>query len=175
VAPDGRAFLRAAPYVPPREPPREDYPFRYTTGRTLYHFHTRTKTARAPQLNDAAPEVWVEMHPSDAGGLGISEGDLVSVQSPRGSLEARARISGIREGVIFVPFHYGYFDEDDGRRRAANELTITQWDPVSKQPMFKTAAASVTKVAGADGTLSPAPTITASAPVEAAGTTGGRG
>jgi len=174
TAPDGRAFLRAASYVPPREPPREDYPFRYTTGRTLYHFHTRTKTARAPQLN-AAPEVWMEMHPSDADELGISEGDLVSVESPRGSLEARARISGIREGVIFVPFHYGYFDEDDGHRRAANELTITQWDPFSKQPVFKTAAARVTKVAGADGAPSPAPTITASAPVEAVGTTGGRG
>jgi ferredoxin-nitrate reductase len=174
VAPDGRAFLRTSPYVPPREPPREDYPFRYTTGRTLYHFHTRTKTARAPQLNDAAPEVWVEMHPSDADGLGISEGDKVSVQSPRGNLEARARISGIREGAIFVPFHYGYFDEDDpeSHRRAANELTITQWDPVSKQPMFKSAAARVTKISGADGTPAPAPTTTASAPVDA--TTSGR-
>jgi predicted molibdopterin-dependent oxidoreductase YjgC len=154
---------------------RDKGPLSNTTGRTLYHFHTRTKTARAPQLNDAAPEVRVEMHPSDAYRLGISEGDLVSVQSPRGGLEARARISGIREGVIFVPFHCGYFDEDDGHRRAANELTITQWDPVCKQPVFKTAVVRVTKVAGADGTPSPAPTITASAPVEAAGTTGGRG
>jgi anaerobic selenocysteine-containing dehydrogenase len=166
TAPEGRAFLRTAPYVPPREPPREDYPFRYTTGRTLYHFHTRTKTARAPQLNAAAPEVWMEMHPSDAGDLGIAEGDLVSVESPRGSLEARARISGIREGVIFVPFHYGYFDDPEDYRRAANELTITQWDPVSKQPMFKTAAARVMKIASAEGKPSPAPTTTASAPAE---------
>jgi ferredoxin-nitrate reductase len=172
-APDGRAFLRAAPYAPPREPPRDDYPLRCTTGRTLYHFHTRTKTARSPQLNAAAPEVWVEIHPSDADELGIGEGDLVRVESPRGTLEARARISGIREGVVFVPFHYGYFDEDhpEGHRRAANELTITQWDPVSKQPMFKSAAARVTKIAGAEGKPSPAPTITASAPADAAGTT----
>jgi hypothetical protein len=31
--------------------------------------------------------------------------------------------------------------------RAANELTMTVWDPVSKQPVFKTAACRVTKVA----------------------------
>jgi hypothetical protein len=75
--------------------------------------------------------------------------------------------------VIFVPFHYGYFDEDDseGHHRAANELTITQWDPVSKQPVFKTAAARVTKIADADGKPSSAPTATA----PAAGTTGRRG
>jgi hypothetical protein len=50
--------------------------------------------------------------------------------------------------VVFVPFHYGYWDVDesagpDERPRAANELTITLWDPVSKQPRFKTAAVKV--------------------------------
>src|SRR5215208_6506903 len=51
----GRAFLKAADYTPPHEEPREEYPFSYNTGRTIYHFHTRTKTARAPQLQNAAP------------------------------------------------------------------------------------------------------------------------
>jgi hypothetical protein len=46
---------------------------------------------------------------------------------------------------VFVPFHYGYWDRDaagpnGGAPRAANELTITAWDPVSKQPLFKVAA-----------------------------------
>ena len=59
-----------------------------------------------------------------------------------------ARIGGPREGVVFVPFHYGYWDVGDGagpdgQPRAANELTITLWDPVSKQPRFKTAAVKV--------------------------------
>ena len=182
MSPNGRAFLKAAAYRPPREAPGEEYPFRLVTGRTLFHFHTRTKTARAPQLQEAAPDAWVELHPSDAESLGISEGDVTRVESPRGSVEVRARISGIREGVVFVPFHYGYFDQGDGkapdgRARAANELTITQWDPVSKQPIFKTAAAKVTKVADADGAHAPAPTNTASAPAADGGvpaTVGGR-
>jgi ferredoxin-nitrate reductase len=170
LGPDGRAILHAAEYQPPHEEPEEEYPFRYATGRTVYHFHTRTKTARAPQLQNAAPDAWVEINPSDAESLGVGEGDVVRVETPRGSLEAKARVSGIREGVVFAPFHYGYFDtpgEDgpDGHPRAANELTITEWDPVSKQPLFKVAAARVTKIAGAQGEPSPAPTTTASAPV----------
>jgi anaerobic selenocysteine-containing dehydrogenase len=168
-APAGRTFLLAAEYQPPHEEPRDEYPFSYTTGRTIYHFHTRTKTARAPQLQRAAPDVWVEIHPSDADDLGVGEGDLVRVESPRGRLEARARISGIKEGLVFVPFHYGYFDSDglDARPRAANELTITEWDPASKQPLYKVGAVGVTKVATSDGTPAPAPTNTASAPTSA--------
>ena len=168
--PDGKAILHAAEYQSPHEEPGEDYPFRLSTGRTVYHFHTRTKTARAPQLQNAAPEAWVEICSSDAERLGIGEGDLVRLESPRGSVETRARISGIREGVVFIPFHYGYFDQEDGdgpdaHARAANELTITEWDPVSKQPLFKVGAVKVTKVAAADGEPSLAPTTTASAPV----------
>jgi predicted molibdopterin-dependent oxidoreductase YjgC len=45
---------------------------------------------------------------------------------------------------VFVPFHYGYWD-DEGKT-AANELTITRWDPVSKQPIYKTAAVRIEKV-----------------------------
>ncbi|MDQ3791445.1 MAG: molybdopterin-dependent oxidoreductase, partial [Actinomycetota bacterium] len=176
MAPDGRAILKPSEYLPPHEQPGGEYPFSYTTGRTVYHWHTRTKTARAPQLQDAAPEAWVEINPRDAESLGVGEGDLVRVESPRGYLEAKARVSGIREGVVFVPFHYGYFDEEGGdstdgpaKPRAANELTVTEWDPVSKQPLYKVGAVRVTKVHDASGEPSLAPTTTASAPVAAAG------
>jgi anaerobic selenocysteine-containing dehydrogenase len=101
--PDGRAIILPAGYLPPHEETGGEYPFRYINGRTVYHFHTRTKTARAPQLNNAAPDAWVEISPADAEPLRVKEGDMVRVESPRGSLEARARISGIREGVVFAP------------------------------------------------------------------------
>src|SRR5829696_7630201 len=177
LAPAGRAFLLTAEYQPPHEEPDEEYPFSYTTGRTIYHFHTRTKTARARQLQNAAPEIWVELSPADAGSLGVGEGDVVRVESPRGQLEARTRISSIKEGVVFAPFHYGYFDELDGQPRAANELTMTEWDPASKQPLYKVGAVKVTKIADAGGTPAPAPTNTASAPAsdgQLPATAGGR-
>ena len=100
---------------------------------------------------------------------------MVRVESPRGRLEAKARLSGIREGLVFAPFHYGYFDGNE-HLRAANELTLTEWDPASKQPLYKVGAVRVTKVATSDGTPAPAPTNTASAPTSAGSvpeTTGG--
>jgi anaerobic selenocysteine-containing dehydrogenase len=154
--PAGRALLKAAAYVPSPELPSEDYPLLLDNGRTVYHWHTRTKTARTAELQEAAPEPWVELAPEDAERLGVADGDLVAVESPRGKIEAPARLTAIREGVVFVPFHYGYWDEPEGsepngRARAANELTITRWDPVSKQPIYKTSAVRVTKVADGDG------------------------
>ncbi|MDQ0259133.1 molybdopterin oxidoreductase family protein [Sinomonas atrocyanea] len=171
--PLGKAILRAAEYVPPHEIPSEDYPLILITGRTLYHFHTRTKTGRAPELQAAAPDVWVELSEADASAFGIGEGDLVTVSSPRGSVSAKARITAIRRGVVFLPFHYGYWDTEgghapDGAGRAANELTITDWDACSKQPIFKTAAARVERAAAGEGPA-PAPTTTASAPIRPAG------
>ena len=162
--PDAKAVIKAAEYLPPHERPGPEHPFALITGRTIYHFHTRTKTGRAPELQAAAPEVWVECSTGDAARLGLTEGDLTEVSSPRGTLRARVRISGIRDGVLFVPFHYGYWDTpggsspDGGPGRAANELTITDWDPVSKQPLFKTSAAQITRVETTD-TASPAPAV----------------
>jgi anaerobic selenocysteine-containing dehydrogenase len=145
--PDGRAFLKTAPYVPPPEGPSADYPLVATTGRTVYHFHTRTKTGRAERLHRAAPGPWVELSTRDAAELGVAEGDLVRVQSPRATVEAPARIGRGRDGVVFLPFHYGYWDTSGGEHtRAANELTATEWDPVSKQPRYKLSAVRVTKV-----------------------------
>ena len=165
--PDGKAVIKAAEYLEPHEPTSAEYPFHLITGRTLYHFHTRTKTGRVPQLQDAAPDVWVEASAEDAHERGWGEGDLLRVCTSRGTVEARLRISGVRRGVLFVPFHYGYWDTTgsgpDGPGRAANELTLTDWDPVSKQPLFKSAAAQVEIVAKADG---PAPSTAASRPVK---------
>jgi anaerobic selenocysteine-containing dehydrogenase len=151
-APAGRAYLHAVPFEPPAELPDDEHPFQLTTGRRIYHFHTRTKTGRAPELQAAAPDVWAELSARDAERLGVRDGERVRVASARGAIEAPARVTGIRDGLVFVPFHYGYWDVDGGAAgpgggpgRAANELTLTLWDPVSKQPLYKTAAVSVSK------------------------------
>ena len=165
-APAGRALLKTAAYRPPHEEPDADYPLRFTTGRTAYHFHTRTKTGRARPLSAAAPKAWVELAVADADRLGISEGDMVRVSSRRGHIDVPARVSSIRPGTVFAPFHYGYWDADGSpglHPTAANELTLTEWDPVSKQPMFKNAAVRVARIGEATGPA-PAPTTTASRP-----------
>jgi anaerobic selenocysteine-containing dehydrogenase len=160
MAPGGRAFLKGAHYTPAHEMPSEEFPLLYTTGRTVYQFHTRTKTGRSRSLRDAAPGPWVE----------ISEGDVVRVESPRGAIEVQARVGSVMPGAVFAPFHYGTWDladvTADGLSGQANELTMTVWDPVSKQPYFKTAACRVIKVRDGDGP-SKAPTTAASAPTAA--------
>ena len=79
LEPKGRAFLKAAEYTPPPEEPSDDFPLLLTTGRTVYHFHTRTKTGRAPELQDAAPEPWVELAPSDAAALDVDDAHRAAV------------------------------------------------------------------------------------------------
>jgi anaerobic selenocysteine-containing dehydrogenase len=152
--PKGRAVLKAADYVPPQEAPDEEFPFWLLTGRVVHHFHTRTKTGRSRELQLAAPEPFFQINEEDAARLGIAEGDLLEVSSRRGTVTAPARIGDILPGHLFLPFHYGYWDDPQqehggpaGRRdaSAANELTLTAWDPVSKQPSFKYAAVRVTK------------------------------
>jgi ferredoxin-nitrate reductase len=143
--PRGRAIIKSADYVPPPEAPDEDYPLWFTTGRVVYHWHTRTKTGRVEALNAAAPDAFVQISAEDAKKYGMQNGDMVELESRRGKLRARARVGEIEQGCVFVPFHYGSWDAE-GRHRAANELTLTTWDPVSKQPHFKFAAVRARKV-----------------------------
>ena len=171
LEPRGRAFLYGVEFEPGPETTDDEYPSLLTTGRTVYQFHTRTKTGRAPQLDAAAPDAWAEISVHDAASLAISEGDVVRVESKRGYVEVKARVTDIRPGVVFVPFHYGpWRSEHDTSTlrtpRAANELTLSAWDPVSKQPIFKVAAVRLSRVAAGDGSPAPAPTIGAPAPID---------
>src|SRR5262249_4597594 len=77
--PDGRAHLHTVEAQPVRDRPRPDYPFVLNTGRTVEHWHTRTKTGRVPILEQLAPHAWVEINPDDARGLGVRSGDVVRV------------------------------------------------------------------------------------------------
>jgi ferredoxin-nitrate reductase len=145
--PKGRAVIKAAEYFPPPEEPDAAYPLLLTTGRVVHHFHTRTKTGRSPELNAAAPRAFVEMAKADAERLGIVDGELVEVRSRRGHVVVPAHVTGVEPGVVFIPFHYGDEGDDAGTPpTAANRLTMSGWDPVSKQPHFKYAAVSVRPV-----------------------------
>src|SRR4051812_17635176 len=143
--PAGRAILKPAEYVPPSEAADRQYPYLLTTGRLVHHFHTRTKTGRAAELQAAAPDETIQIAAEDASKLRIKEGDWVRITSRRGSIEAQADIGDIAPGHVFVSFHFGYWD-NPGRARAVNELTLYEWDAVSKQPHFKYAAVKLKKV-----------------------------
>lgn len=138
IGADGRAIIYAADWAPPPEIPDPAYPLHLNTGRLVYHWHTRTKTARNPHLHLLAPEAYAEINPVDAAARQIEPGERVRVSTRRGSIEVLARVTdAVFPGMIFIPFHFGGLRE----RQAANELTLDVWDVVSKQPLYKNGAA----------------------------------
>jgi ferredoxin-nitrate reductase len=124
--PAGRAILKCCGYKPSPEEPNDDYPFHLSTGRRVHHFHTRTKTARTP-LQNACPNPEIELSMEDAEALDVEDGEEVLIESRRGNVQLPIRIASIEKGNTFIPFHFGYFDSDSGKARAANELTTGKW------------------------------------------------
>jgi ferredoxin-nitrate reductase len=64
--PAGRAILKTAEYIPALDACDNDFPLQLSTGRRVYHFHTRTKTGRPKELQDKAPQAKVELNAEDA-------------------------------------------------------------------------------------------------------------
>ncbi len=135
--PGGRTALRVVDPKPIRDAPRPEFPLLLNTGRTVEHWHTRTKTGRIAVLEGLAPEAWVEMHPVDASALRLRSGDWARVSSRRGCIDQiRVRVTTIvRRGEVFIPFHW---DE-----RCANRLTDDDFDPISREPNYKQCAVRV--------------------------------
>jgi formate dehydrogenase alpha subunit len=132
----GLGQLSAVDWQPPAEEPDERYPFIFTTGRVLYHFHTCSMSRRSEGLDAIYPEAVVEINTDDASKLGVADGDVVRVASRRGEIQAKALVSGKTEpGVVFMPWHFA--------EAAANKLTIAALDPVGKIPEYKVCAVRV--------------------------------
>src|SRR5204863_8572405 len=134
---DGRALAHAVEPKPIRDAPRADYPLLLNTGRTVEHWHTRTKTGKVPILEHLSPHAWLEMNPRDAHALGLNPQERVDVVSRRGSIRnLRLRATEtIAPGQVFVPFHFAESN--------ANQLTQTAYDPISREPNFKQSAVRV--------------------------------
>ncbi len=124
------------------EPLDTNLPLILTTGRVRDQWHTRTKTGKVNKLNKHEPEAYLEISPKDAYKRHISEGDIVIVVSRRGDTRVKAKISkSIKEGVVFMPMHWGKQNGNDFGR--SNNLTNTLVDNLSKQPDFKYSAVEV--------------------------------
>lgn len=134
---DGRANLICAEWQPFPEQPSRDYPLILNTGRTVEHWHTRTKTRKVPILERLSPRAWLEMNPRDAKQLGLRSHDRVDVVSARGRVrEIELRLTEIiAPGQVFMPFH---FSETN-----VNEVTQSAFDPISREPNYKQCAIRV--------------------------------
>jgi anaerobic selenocysteine-containing dehydrogenase len=134
----GRAKLFAIDWQPFPDQPDSEFPLVLNTGRTVEHWHTRTKTAGVPILERMSPNAWLEMNPEDAGRLGLKPHERVDIESRRGRVKGvELRITQITApGQVFMPFHF--FETN------VNEVTQDAFDPISREPNYKQCAVRVT-------------------------------
>ncbi len=134
----GKGLFFAIDHQPPAEECDAEYPFIFSTGRVLSHFHTGTMTRKGEGLNKVHPEIKVEINPEDAARLEVEDDDLLTITSRRGSLKVKAWVSQRpAAGLVFVPFHFNEI--------AVNRLTNAALDPVAKIPEYKVCAVKVEK------------------------------
>jgi assimilatory nitrate reductase catalytic subunit len=136
---DGRAHLLPTAWTPFPEQPTAEMPLILNTGRTVEHWHTRTKTGAVALLDQLSPRAWLEMNPVDAGQLGLRPRERVDVVSARGRVSnVELRITEIvAPGQVFLPFHFSDWN--------ANQLTQSAFDPISREPNYKQCAVRVEK------------------------------
>ncbi|HVF73713.1 MAG TPA: nitrate reductase [Acidimicrobiales bacterium] len=138
--PDGRARFVFDDPAPPRDVPSKRYPLVLLTGRgTSAEWHTGTRTSKSSVLRMLAPsQLHVELHPDDAEERSIRADEWVVVASSRGSVRARAYLTAtVRRGEVFLPMH------DAG----VNMLTVSSFDPHSRQPSYKYTPVEVRRAA----------------------------
>ncbi|MFT5219647.1 MAG: anaerobic selenocysteine-containing dehydrogenase/Fe-S-cluster-containing dehydrogenase component [Planctomycetota bacterium] len=107
------------------------------------HFHSWTHYFW--QAQEMWPEMYCQIHPQKAQGLGIADGDTVSIETSNGKISARAWIHrGIRPSSVFIPIGW---DEQQPYHPATgvNHLTGIKLDPVSQQANLKTHLCRVEK------------------------------
>ncbi|HEY4365290.1 MAG TPA: nitrate reductase [Bryobacteraceae bacterium] len=136
---DGKARLFAIDWQPFPDQPTANFPLVLNTGRTVEHWHTRTKTSQVAILERMSPNAWLEMNPADAGPLGLRAHDRVDIASKRGTVRGvELRVTQIiAPGQVFMPFHF--FETN------VNEVTHDAFDPISREPNYKQCAVRVAR------------------------------
>ena len=131
----------------------DEYPIVATSYRVTEHYQTGMMTRNMPWLYETMPEMFVEISTSLADKLGVKGGELVEVETKRGSIEVPAcvtdrieprRVNGNEVEVIGVIWHWGYQGGSTGP--VGNDLTPSIGDANTTIPEFKAFLCNVRKV-----------------------------
>lgn len=134
----GKAILTPVTYRPSAELPDVAFPLVLSTGRTLYHYNSATQTRRDHAGAIKQPENFLQMHPYDARKRGIADGERVQVESRRGEVTAKVRLTrDVKRGCVWMPLHFA--------EARANLLTNSAGDIVTGTAEYKVCAVRVKK------------------------------
>jgi formate dehydrogenase major subunit len=135
----GKGNFAPVEWTPPAEVADEEYPFVLSTGRRLYHYHTRTQTGRCWGLNDLLGEETADISVGDAAKMGIAHDEKIRVRSRRGEVTVKARVTPeVPDGMVWMAFHF--------REGNANWLTNPAFDPNTLTAEYKACAVAVEKI-----------------------------
>jgi formate dehydrogenase major subunit len=133
-----RAAFRPLGWTPSQETVSEAFPFLLNTGRSLFHFNAATMTRRTRNAELLSDDL-LDLHPDDALGLGVSEGDRLEVRSRTGACVLRARLTTmVQPGQPFATFH--------AIEAFVNRVTGQGRDGVTGTPEYKVTAVSLRKI-----------------------------
>ena len=148
LTPSGRLGLRAdwladagVDTLPFFDPPAEAtdgalarrFPLALVTPKT--HLFLNSTFANQRRQRSAQPEPYLVVHPGDASGRGIADGDTVRVRNDRGSFTCRAQVSDdTRTGVVVAPM--GWWSADYPEGRSAQATTSQRLTGLGTAPTF---------------------------------------
>ncbi len=126
-------------WTPPAEVPDHEYPLVLSTGRRLYHYHTRTQTGRCVGLDDLLGEETADISIEDARSMGIELDEMIRVKSRRGNVIVKARVTPeVPPGMVWMAFHF--------RENCANWLTNPAFDPDTLTAEYKACAVRIERL-----------------------------
>ncbi len=104
----GKGRFKFQPFVETEEitAHQKDYPYIITTNRNLEHYNCGAMTRRTGNVEISTEDLLL-INPNDAEEKFIKEGDLVCVESPRGKVDIKARITDeVKPGILSSTFHF---------------------------------------------------------------------
>lgn len=135
----GLGAFQSIDFEPPAEMPDEEYPILLTTGRMLFHYGTMTRNSNG--LNSYHPEELAELNPADAAKIGVEDGGYMHVESRRGKIVTKVKITDrVPAGVLFMTHHF--FETP------VNELTNGANDKIAKTYEYKVCGVRISKADG---------------------------
>ncbi len=117
-----------------------EYPYILTTNRELEHYNCGAMTRRTANEQLLGAD-FLMIHPDDAAANGIGEGDFVCLESPRGKVDVKARVTDeVRPGILSTTFHFPEI--------MVNNITSDIHDTEAMCPEYKVVAVKIRKSKG---------------------------